>query len=488
MRSIRRLSVGTLIAALTLATAITPVQAATPDPVATPATGTPKPSYRIIGGTPSTPGAWPSQVALLHSGESDNFEAQFCSGTVIDPSWILTAAHCLVGENPGDVDVLTDTQSLASGGTRHRAAELRVFPTYNASRHDGDYGLVRLADPTTAPVQPFIGQGGDVALGTRVVTTGWGNTGGFVYPTELRQANLTTMSNAACDNAGYFGEITGQMLCAGVSPYLTVDSCDGDSGGPLLVSMGGRWVQIGITSWGDGCAEGAPGVYARVAAQSNWISAQIRFGPHSNATDFVRATWGDLYASAPSNTDLFLGVASQNSVAPTTWLSQQIQGRVYQARMGGVTRLYRAFFLRDPDTSGTTFWWNKVNSDWTLWRVAEFFSQSSEFNTRYGALGDGAYVDLVYQNVLGRAPEASGRAYWVDQLARGLKNRGQVMVGFSESSEYVRLNKARTDVQVTYFGLLHRLPSDAELATWMLQPNSSLIGALFASLEYHRRF
>ncbi|HET8930814.1 MAG TPA: trypsin-like serine protease [Acidimicrobiales bacterium] len=487
MRKTRRFTVGSVVLCTLMAMTVAPVQAAEPGSGSD--SSVPAPSTRIVGGTQAPAGAWPSQVGLLSSSVGDNFQAQFCGGTVINPSWILTAAHCLEGESANAVDVLTNTQSLISGGVRHRAAELRTFPYYNDRNLDGDYALVRIGSPTNAPLQAIAAQGAGLSAGTSAVTTGWGNlvSGGNNFPYDLQQVTVPVISNSTCANS-YPGAITSRMLCAGQSPYFQYDSCQGDSGGPLVVSQGGRWVQVGITSWGDGCAEGYPGVYSRVAAQSTWIKDQVRFGPHSNAAGFVRGTWRDLYNASPSNTDLFLGVAAQNSTRPVAWLDQQIQGRTYQARMGGVTRLYKAFFLRDPEAAGMDYWWTQINSGWTLWRVAEFFSQSPEFIGRYGSLNTGQYVDLVYQNVLGRAPEAAGRAFWVQQLDSGARNRGELMVGFSESPEYVRATKARTDVLITYFGLVHRVPVSSDLAFWMTQPNSSLVSALFGSVEYHQRF
>jgi len=487
MHKTRRFAAGSVILLTMVAMTVVPVQAAEPG-LGSDST-LPAPSTRIVGGTVAPAGAWPSQAGLLFSGDADNYQAQFCGGTVINPSWILTAAHCVDGQSANAIDVLTNTQSLLSGGVRHRAAELRKFPYYDRDAFDSDFALVRIANPTNAPIQAIAAQGAGVPAGTAAITTGWGNrtSGGNDYPFDLEQATVPVISNASCA-ASYPGEISSQMICAGSSPYLSADSCDGDSGGPLVVFQGGRWVQVGITSWGIGCADGFPGVYARVAAQSNWIKAQVRFGPHSNAADFVRGTWRDLYDAAPSNTDLFLGVAAQNSTSPTAWLGQQIQGRTFQSRLGGVTRLYRAFFLRDPDTSGMDYWWRQVNGNWTLWRIADFFSQSQEFQNRYGSLDNGQYVDRVYTNVLGRAPEAAGRAYWLHQLDSGAKNRGEVMVGFSESAEYVRANKARTDVLITYFGLVHRMPINSDVAFWTTQPNASLVSALFGSVEYHSRF
>ena len=100
---------------------------------------------------------------------------------------------------------------------------------------------------------------------------------------------------------------------------------------------------------------------------------------------------------------------------------------------GPVARLYRAYFRRDGDRDGLRYW---IGSGLSYDAVADAFAESPEFRGTYGALDDGAFVDLVYQNVLGRPPDAAGRRYWVDQLARGT-SRGRVMFGFSESAEFI---------------------------------------------------
>lgn len=103
---------------------------------------------------------------------------------------------------------------------------------------------------------------------------------------------------------------------------------------------------------------------------------------------------------------------------------------------GQLARLYQAFFERDPDTDGFCFWAGQMETA-GLRGVSQAFDSSPEFVDTYGALTDDAFVDLVYHNVLGRPAEATGRAFWINRLASGL-DRGSLMIGFSESPEFIR--------------------------------------------------
>ncbi|MEM7273964.1 MAG: DUF4214 domain-containing protein [Actinomycetota bacterium] len=101
-----------------------------------------------------------------------------------------------------------------------------------------------------------------------------------------------------------------------------------------------------------------------------------------------------------------------------------------------VRRLYRAYFLREPDADGLAYWTGQRAAGVSLIQVSEAFAGSAEFIATYGATTDGQFVDLVYGNVLERAAEPEGRAYWIGQLAAGTP-RGEVMTGFSESDEFI---------------------------------------------------
>lgn len=100
-----------------------------------------------------------------------------------------------------------------------------------------------------------------------------------------------------------------------------------------------------------------------------------------------------------------------------------------------IYRLYRAYFLREPDKGGYDYWKAQVATGVTYQAIADWFSVSPEFRATYGHLNDTEFVTLVYRNVLGREPDRSGRAYWVGVLAS--HSRGDVMLAFSESPEFV---------------------------------------------------
>lgn len=100
-----------------------------------------------------------------------------------------------------------------------------------------------------------------------------------------------------------------------------------------------------------------------------------------------------------------------------------------------IARLYRAYFDRHPDAEGWDYWNTEFTNGSSLADISYYFAQSSEFN-RSATLDDEEFVRFVYTNVLDRAPDPEGFAYWVDQLAAGTE-RGELVLYFSEGIEYV---------------------------------------------------
>lgn len=102
-----------------------------------------------------------------------------------------------------------------------------------------------------------------------------------------------------------------------------------------------------------------------------------------------------------------------------------------------VARLYSAYFDRAPDAGGWAYWNQRSIDGLDLWQASDYFADSDEFGEIYGdSLSNLEFLDLVYENVLDRSPDSGGLAYWEQRMNSGT-TRGEVMVFFSESAEYI---------------------------------------------------
>lgn len=245
-------------------------------------------SPTIVGGEDAVEGEFPWQAALLQASDGDWWG---CGGSLISPTWIATAAHCVtvgpfvfpssaLNVAVGRLDVNDSSQ-----GQRIAVAEVIVHPDWNPLTFDSDVALLRLTEPAvlTDTVQPIAlatpADAGLIADGQLATVTGWGalEEGGTAVPPVLQKVSVPLVAQAACEFAySTVGlEVTDNMLCAGLIQGGK-DSCQGDSGGPLVVSDGSSGYKLaGIVSWGEGCARpGLPGVYARVTNFADWIGLQ----------------------------------------------------------------------------------------------------------------------------------------------------------------------------------------------------------------------
>lgn len=107
-----------------------------------------------------------------------------------------------------------------------------------------------------------------------------------------------------------------------------------------------------------------------------------------------------------------------------------------------IERLYRAYFRRPSEPGGYAYWVGVWTSGYPIESISNDFSKVPEFQARYGTVTDRRFVELVYSNVLDRTPDAGGYAYWTDRMARHGMTRGQLMINFSESTEF----KAKTNI------------------------------------------
>jgi hypothetical protein len=171
----------------------------------------------------------------------------------------------------------------------------------------------------------------------------------------------------------------------------------------------------------------------------------------------------------------------------------QLLGRPWSGpSVDPVTRLYRAYFGRNPDSSGLRHWAAARRRGRAITAISSAFAASNEFRTRYGSLSNREFVKRVYLNVLGRPGDPGGVDYWTRQLDLRRRSRGQVMLGFSESTEFQRRSKPNVDLVAVTFGLLDRAPTAAEVSTWAPlltagAPRTDVISSVLGGAEYASR-
>ena len=292
----------------------------------------------IVGGREARPDDWPGMVSLQSVQGQDIYHE--CGGTMISPEWVLTAAHCVetariepsgramqyYPDAQGQLERFGPLSVVVGAGTLLEVpeeasfpiAEIVVHPGYRAGHAElgSDLALIRIDGHWDGPLSPLDGLTGiapdTAATDTEVVVAGYGNTEeqgsqeeGFnrtgrhvsAPSLALMEGRVPLVDGMTCrrqiaaliDKYGLEQEFAGvgvdplRQVCAGTGG---TDSCQGDSGGPLVArTWKGGPVQIGVVSWGLGCARrNSPGVYSRVSAYTGWIASvtgmQPDFTPH----------------------------------------------------------------------------------------------------------------------------------------------------------------------------------------------------------------
>lgn len=239
----------------------------------------------------------------------------------------------------------------------------------------------------------------------------------------------------------YFGALgrvaTGAELTASARYYL-------DALPPTLNARPGLGAAAGQQVLG--------GIGSALVSGSEFAS---RYGALSNA-DYVRTVYQNTFGRAVDAQTLSAmaqyltsyGTVGRGAVLFT--LTDLLEARGRLSANANVTysgtveaqaaRLYDTAFGRAADSGGYAQYTRALINGFTLKQAAVSFLQSGEFTTRYGASpSDQALVDGLYQNTLGRAPDAAGEAQYMRALASGLFDHADLVVAFSESSEHIGL-------------------------------------------------
>ncbi|CAH8644461.1 unnamed protein product [Dicrocoelium dendriticum] len=289
-------------------------------------------SKRIVGGTLSKNGEWPWLISVMfhqtaeqakrltRKGSSgtdgqDDYTSPFmprslvinlpdgsrifhlCGATLIHPQWALSAAHCFQpnGDYP---DLSTDPERwIARVGEHdmldesfpHYDMELErifVFPRYHAVSQSGDIALLKFRNPV--PIGRFVNiaclptASEELEPGKECYSVGWGHEtqDATNISTILKHVPVSVVPKGECIiNYATLRQspeelpvaIEDTMICAGHSQGGK-DSCQFDSGGPLVCQLNGQWRVMGIISFGHGCGlPKFPGVHTKVSAYIRWI-------------------------------------------------------------------------------------------------------------------------------------------------------------------------------------------------------------------------
>ena len=241
-----------------------------------------------VGGTPSDK-AWSWMAAVFQDEKGSDFI--FCGSSLIDDYTLLSAAHCFQGESAKAKSVRLGWLD-AYMGELYQIERVVIHEDYKANFHYNDIAIIRLKNRITyfpKPLGPICLPGPELRkqelIGLNTTVIGWGvmNYGGKDSPKQLIEVtDLPIVRQKECSDAYVrlqpskfpFG-VNEHFICAGVK-HGGKDACQGDSGGPLMVKIKGRYVLVGIVSFGYKCAQpGFPGVYTSVSYFFDWIISSM---------------------------------------------------------------------------------------------------------------------------------------------------------------------------------------------------------------------
>ncbi len=289
------------------------------------------PQPMIVGGEEVNPACPNCKYEFMVSLQSTGgWGGHFCGGSLVREDWVVTAAHCVIGDSPSGIQVKIGLHNVngTSGAITRNVSEIIIHPSYSNNSLNNDYALLRLSSPVTnfEPIQ-LITENQNDDEPVIATTMGWGATysGGWGSSILLE---VDVPIDESCGNIG--NQVTNHMVCAGDNNGGE-DSCQGDSGGPLIMTNSdGEYELIGIVSWGYGCGDaGYPGVYSRIWTRKDWffgyigepeedfqveLYGDVNFDGTLNILDVVTIVGFVLNNPAPTEEELLTGDMNQDGI------------------------------------------------------------------------------------------------------------------------------------------------------------------------------
>ncbi|XP_017041612.2 serine protease snake [Drosophila ficusphila] len=243
----------------------------------------------IVGGHPAQPREFAHMARLGRRQDLGNKTNWFCGGVLISERFVLTAAHCLESDK-GEVNVVRlgeldfDSNEEDAAPRDYNVNQYIIHPSYDDPQFYDDIGLIKLEEDVVFDVykHPACLPFQDERSSESFIAVGWGSTGLALKPSEtLQKVKLEKYGDEVCKKLLVRqleefpqGFDTINQLCVGSA--MARDTCDGDSGGPLLIyhlEYPCMYHVVAVTSAGLSCGTpGIPGIYTRVYPYLNWIT------------------------------------------------------------------------------------------------------------------------------------------------------------------------------------------------------------------------
>ena len=283
--------------------------------------------------------------------------------------------------------------------------------------------------------------------GTITVRSSFDGIGEFVSPPAHRRA-VDGRFVVAGYMAGFAGAFT-LTLTPDLPDPVSASALDDQVSRLYTAGLGRIPDGPGAAFWRQQRAGGLS-VEAMAAAFASSVEFVTTYGPLTDR-QFVEQLYENVLGrpGEPAGVEFWTGALSSGALSRAQVLAAFADGAENIARTGTaaphdaisgqVHRLYWAFLGRDPEPSGRCFWYRSVVGGVPVAAMAQSFADSDEFAATYGPLTNRQFVELVYENVLGRPGDQAGVDFWTDLLDRGVLTRGEVMLGFSEAPEFVAL-------------------------------------------------